>query len=179
MTAQGQVIAFPSGVCCNYTIMPQTQKIDDLPSRLTFIGVTCLGGAARRTANLVTRAYNQHLAPLGIEVTQFSILCTVALERAKSASELAELVGVERSTLARNLDRLVAAGLVASEKGDGRRLVHRLTDRGSDMVAHALPLWEKAQNELVGRLPSSRDEAIRQDLRLLRKAARGVLADSS
>jgi DNA-binding MarR family transcriptional regulator len=159
--------------------MSETGKIDDLPNRLTFIGAACLGGAARRTANLLTRAYNQKLAPLGIEVTQFSILCTVALGRAKSASELAEFVGVERSTLARNLERLIAAGLVAKEKGDGRRLVHRLTERGSETVSQALPLWEKAQNELVGRLPSSRDETIRQDLRLLRKAARGILANSS
>jgi DNA-binding MarR family transcriptional regulator len=158
--------------------MSEFRKIGDLPNRLAFIGANCLGGAARRTANLVTRAYNQHLAPLGIEVTQFSILCTIALKRAKSASELAELVGVERSTLARNLERLVVAGLVVPEKGDGRRLVHRLTDQGSEMVARALPLWEKAQNELVERLPSSRDDAIRQDLRLLRKAARGVLAKS-
>lgn len=144
---------------------------------LTLIGAACLGRAARRTANLVTRAYNQHLGPLGIEVTQFTILCTIALERAKSASELAEMVGVERSTLARNLDRLIASGLVAVEKGDGRRITHRLTDKGLDMVSEALPLWRNAQNDLLSRLPADKDEDIREDLKLLRRAARGTLAD--
>lgn len=146
---------------------------------LTLIGAACLGRAARRTANLVTRAYNHHLSPLGIEVTQFTILCTIALERAKSASELADMVGVERSTLARNLDRLVASGLVFAQKGDGRRSVHRLTDKGLDLVAEALPLWRNAQNDLLSRLPADRDEAIREDLKLLRRAARGSLADLS
>jgi DNA-binding MarR family transcriptional regulator len=166
-----------TSLCCNYTIMRGAKTIDDLPNHLTLIGATCLGRAARRTANLVTRAYNQHLAPVGLEVTQFSILCTIAMERAKSASELADLVGVERSTLARNLDRLITAGLVAVQKGDGRRLIHRLTDKGVDTIAEALPLWRKAQDDLVGRLPSATDDAIREDFRLLRRAAKGVLAE--
>jgi len=146
---------------------------------LTLIGAACLGRAARRTANLVTRAYNHHLSPLGIEITQFSILCTIALERAKSASELADMVGVERSTLARNLDRLVASGLVQAERSDGRRIVHRLTEKGLDLVADALPLWRNAQNDLLSRLPADRDGAIREDLKLLRRAARDSLEDIS
>lgn len=159
--------------CCTYTNM----STENSPVyELTLIGAACLGRAARRTANLVTRAYNHHLAPLGIEVTQFTILCTVALGRAKSASELADMVGVERSTLARNLDRLIAAGLVASEKGDGRRVTHRLTDKGLDMVSDALPLWRNAQNDLLARLPADKDGEIREDLKLLRRAARGTLA---
>jgi len=146
---------------------------------LTLIGASCLGRAARRTANLVTRAYNHHLSPLGIEVTQFTILCTIALGKAKSASELAEFVGVERSTLARNLDRLIASGLVAAEKGDGRRIIHVLTDKGLDMVSDALPLWRKAQYDILARLPADKDDEIREDFRLLRRAANGILAQTS
>jgi DNA-binding MarR family transcriptional regulator len=156
-------------------IMSRNSVVHDL----TLLGAACLGRAARRTANVVTRAYNKALAPLGIEVTQFTILCTVALEKAQSASELADLVGVERSTLARNLDRLVAAGLVATEPGDGRRVLHRITDSGADMIADALPLWRKAQDGILARLPADMDETIRADFRQLRRAANGVLADDA
>ncbi|GLS30099.1 DNA-binding transcriptional regulator, MarR family [Mesorhizobium albiziae] len=155
-----------------------SEPTDDLSGQLKFIGATCLVRSARRTANVVTRAYNQHLAPSGLEVTQFSILCTIAMELAKSASELADMVGVERSTLARNLDRLIAAGLVEAEKGDGRRLVHRLTDRGAAMIAQALPLWRQAQDDFIERLPAAKDADIRDDLKLLRRAARGILAEA-
>lgn len=143
--------------------------------QLTLIGATCLARAARRTANVVTRVYNQHLSPLGIEVTQFTILATIAMDKAQSASELAELVGVERSTLARNLERLAAAGLVEAERGSGRRLVHRLTDRGCDVLASALPLWSAAQDALLAGLPADKDGAIRDDFRLLRRAANGII----
>jgi len=152
---------------------------NSLVAELTLIGASCLGRAARRTANVVTRAYNKALGPLGIEVTQFTILCTVALEKAQSASELADLVGVERSTLARNLDRLVAGGLVAVEKGDGRKVLHRVTEAGSDMIAEALPLWRQAQDAILAKLPPEMDEAIRSDFRHLRRAANGVLAEAS
>ena len=153
---------------------------DNSPIReLVLMAATCLGRAARRTANVVTRAYNQQLSPLGLEVTQFTILCTVALERAQSSAELAELVGVERSTLARNLDRLIAAGLVAAEKGEGRRIVHRLTEKGAETVAAAIPLWRQAQEAILSRLPAEREDAIREDFRLLRRAANGVIAGTA
>lgn len=153
---------------------------DNSPVRdLVLMAATCLGRAARRTANVVTRAYNQQLSPLGLEVTQFTILCTVALERAQSSAELADLVGVERSTLARNLDRLIAMGLVVAEKGEGRRIVHRLTDRGADTLAAAIPLWRKAQDAILARLPAEKEEAIREDFRLLRRAANGLIAETA
>ena len=115
---------------------------------LTLIGAACLGRAARRTANLVTRAYNHRLGPLGIE----------------------------RSTLARNLDRLIAAGLVVAAPGDGRRVLHRLTEEGETALVEALPLWRAAQDDLLARLPGEREAAIHEDLRLLRRAARGALS---
>lgn len=154
--------------------------MENTPLReLTLIGATCLGRAARRAANLVTRVYNQRLGRIGIEVTQFTILATIALGRAKSSSELAEFVGVERSTLTRNLERLTTAGLVVAEAGNGRRVIHRLTEKGDDVLAQAVPLWREAQQDLLARLPETKDDDIREDFRLLRRAAQGLLADGN
>ncbi|MDP3896119.1 MAG: MarR family transcriptional regulator [Mesorhizobium sp.] len=141
------------------------------PQAPSEIGGACLSRAARRTANLLTRTYNAYLAPSGVEVTQFSILCTIARGNAGSASELADLVGVERSTLARNLDRLAAAGLVRAEPGEGRRIVHVLTQEGMQRIAAAQPLWRKAQDALLAELPANQDVALLDDFRLLRRAA--------
>jgi len=80
-----------------------------LVGELAEVRGTCMLYAARRTANLLTRAYNQRLAPLGLEATQFTILCAVAHGRAASATELAAVLGIERSTLTRNLERRVEA----------------------------------------------------------------------
>lgn len=134
----------------------------------------CISAALRRTANLVTRVYNAYLAPSGLEVTQYSILRKIQSGKADSASELAELVGVERSTLARNLDRLVAAGLVATRTGEGRRVRHELTPAGEQKIAAALPLWREAQRALVDGLPDGKAPTLHEELALLRKAARAA-----
>lgn len=134
----------------------------------------CISAALRRTANLVTRVYNAYLVPSGLEVTQYSILRKIQSGKAGSASELAELVGVERSTLARNLDRLVAAGLVATRTGEGRRVRHRLTPQGEARIAAALPLWREAQQALVDGLPEGKTPTLHEELALLRKAARAA-----
>ena len=137
----------------------------------------CISAALRRTANLVTRVYNAYLAPSGLEVTQYSILRKIQSGKAGSASELAELVGVERSTLARNLERLVSAGLVSAglvsaRTGEGRRVRHELTPAGSEKIDAALPLWREAQQALVRGLPEGKAPTLHEELALLRKAAR-------
>ena len=134
----------------------------------------CISAALRRTANLVTRVYNAYLAPSGLEVTQYSILRKIQSGKAGSASELAELVGVERSTLARNLERLVSAGLVSTRTGEGRRVVHLLTPAGEQKIDAALPLWREAQQALVNGLPEGKAPTLHEELALLRKAARAA-----
>ena len=134
----------------------------------------CISAALRRTANLVTRVYNAYLAPSGLEVTQYSILRKIQSGKAGSASELAELVGVERSTLARNLERLVSAGLVSTLTGEGRRVRHELTPAGEQKIDAALPLWQEAQQALVNGLPEGKAPTLHEELALLRKAARAA-----
>lgn len=134
--------------------------------------IACIGAALRRTANLVTRVYNAHLAPAGLEVTQYSILRKIQAGRAGSASELAEIVGVERSTLARNLARLEKLGLIEARAGAGRRQVHALTEAGEERLEAAAPLWREAQAALVERLSLPRTSAMLDELTALRRAAR-------
>ena len=136
--------------------------------------IACIGAALRRTANLVTRIYNAHLAPAGLEVTQYSILRKIEAGTAGSASELAELVGVERSTLARNLERLEKLGLISAQAGEGRRLIYQLTPEGAARVEAAIPLWREAQMSLVEGLPQDKARIMLDELALLRRAARAA-----
>jgi DNA-binding MarR family transcriptional regulator len=116
---------------------------------------TCLGHATRRAANALTRHYNAALAPIGLEVTQFTTLCVIAAGRAESAAALAAAVGVDRSTLARNLAVLRRDGLVEVEPGDGRRQRPHLTGAGHDRLQNGIALWREAQASLVARLGAS------------------------
>jgi len=99
----------------------------DLVSDPKVVGARCFVRAVRRTSNLVTRVYNGYFKSVGIEATQFWILCAIAASNANSATELAEVLGVEKSTLKRGLDRMIESGLIVAQRGDGRRVLVEAT----------------------------------------------------
>ena len=57
-----------------------------------------------------------------------------------------EYVGLERSTMVRNVSTLEKHGLIHVVKGKGK--VFELTEFGRDTIEKAIPIWEKAQNEI-------------------------------
>jgi DNA-binding MarR family transcriptional regulator len=66
----------------------------------------------RTAARAVTRAYDEALRPVGLRATQLSVLLAVAAEDPMSITALAKFMGMERSTLTRNLRPLEKEGLV-------------------------------------------------------------------
>ncbi|MEP3046347.1 MAG: MarR family winged helix-turn-helix transcriptional regulator [Roseibium sp.] len=136
------------------------------------MGQSCFGHSAKRTANLLTRHYNRHLAPFGLEITQAQLLAVIASGNALSASDIARYLGIERSTLARNLKPLEAAGLICREEGSGRKVVPSLTAEGQQLVGKLHSTWQCAQKELTDQLGEEAAKAIQTNLSDLRKAVR-------
>jgi DNA-binding MarR family transcriptional regulator len=113
----------------------------------------CMVSNTRMAARAVTRRYDSYLRPYGVTATQFSLLGGLREMPGATVSEVAEARGFERTTLTRNLDRLQAMGLVASasrQHGNGR--ITTVTPQGEALVAEALPLWRKAQEEMQAEL---------------------------
>ena len=109
-------------------------------------GCTCF--KVRRLARTVSRLYDQHMAEVGLKTTQYSLLKTVALGAAPLA-RLARDLGLERTTLSRNLKPLTEAGLITVERGaDARSRVVSVTARGSETLLRARSTWRRAQVEL-------------------------------
>jgi DNA-binding MarR family transcriptional regulator len=73
--------------------------------------LACSCFAARRTARTITQHYEQHMKPTGITATQFTLLVMLALAGPQPLSRLAGQLGVERTTLTRNLRLLLSRGL--------------------------------------------------------------------
>jgi len=134
------------------------------------MGRTCLGHAARRTANLLTRHYNRHMAALGLELTQAQLLAAIADGSANSAAEIARFLGIDRSTLARNLKPLEAAGLISRQQGGGRKVLPVLTPLGEAKVIEIHSTWQKAQQEVSALLGPEGADAVRAQMSTLRKA---------
>src|ERR1044072_3458150 len=66
----------------------------------------CMVSNSRMAARAITRRYDAYARPFGITSTQFSLLGTIVAAGEQTVSELAEARGVERTTLARNIDQL-------------------------------------------------------------------------
>ncbi|HKF10455.1 MAG TPA: MarR family transcriptional regulator [Xanthobacteraceae bacterium] len=120
----------------------------------------------------MTRAYDEALRPVGLRATQLSVLIAAAVDNALSITALANLMGMDRSTLTRNLRPLEAEGLITiGREGWRRSRTLEITKKGRSRLRDAMPLWEKAQRALRTKLGGRRWDVIRKDLDDLIRAA--------
>lgn len=121
----------------------------------------CLCTNLRRAARGVSRFYDGALDGFGINVAQYSLLNNLLRLDQPSISSLAEAMGLDRSTLGRNVRVLEAAGLVRLMEGDDQRnRLVQLTEAGRERLAAALPAWEAAQQRLIDRLGAQKRETL-------------------
>jgi len=129
---------------------------------------TCAAYNLRRATRLVTQAFDQALKPAGLKITQLSLLVAFLLSPGSNLAQLAGWLGMDRTTLSRNLRILQKRGLVKIEPGDDRReQLVKLTPAGKEAVKRAHPLWEQAQNKVVGALGEEKWAAMAKDLRAM------------
>jgi DNA-binding MarR family transcriptional regulator len=138
----------------------------------------CACHRLRMAARAVTRSYDAALRPLGLRATQISVLAAVAARGAVSIAELARAVGMDRSTLKRNLGPLEAEGLLAlGDEGWRRRRTLSITPQGRARIEQAFPLWEQAQKRLRRQLGKDGwDDVQRSVDQVLRSAERNTHA---
>ena len=71
----------------------------------------CISTRVRQLSRIVTRVYDDALRPLGITASQFTLLTQLAQQDGITAVEIGHTLDIEKSTLSRNLKRLLALGL--------------------------------------------------------------------
>ena len=71
--------------------------------------------AVRSAARHVTQLYDQLLAPVGLRVTQFSILAKLERKGPLTINVLADDLVMDRTTLGRNIRPLERDGLISVE----------------------------------------------------------------
>ncbi|WP_036986908.1 MarR family winged helix-turn-helix transcriptional regulator [Pseudomonas sp. URMO17WK12:I4] len=113
----------------------------------------CLCTRLRRASRGVSKLYDDALSGVGLSVAQYSLLRHLQRLDQPSITDVADAVGLERSTLGRNLRLLEGRGLVALADGaDQRNRLVSLTIRGEKLLAEALDAWQGVQLELKQRL---------------------------
>jgi DNA-binding MarR family transcriptional regulator len=108
----------------------------------------CIALRVRRMSRIITRIYDDALRPLGLTASQFTLLTSLAMQDGVTASEVGFDLDIEKSTLSRNLKRLLALGLIIMDPPAGRRGrgLH-LTPKGEEAIRAAYPLWRATQSK--------------------------------
>jgi DNA-binding MarR family transcriptional regulator len=113
----------------------------------------------------VTRVYDDMLRPVGLRATQLVVLVAVGSGEAVSITALAKLMGMDRSTLTRNLAPLEREGLIrVGKEGWRRSRTVEITKKGSGRLRQATSLWERAQDNLRQKLGIRKWSTIRAGL---------------
>lgn len=115
---------------------------------------TCVCLGVQRAARGVARRYDEALRSTGLTSGQFTILSSLLREEPTPIGSLAELLGLDRTTLNRNLRPLESENLVStvSDPKDARVRRVQLTSAGRRRLEAAIPLWRKIQSDSNGRL---------------------------
>ena len=106
----------------------------------------CLATRVRQLSRIVTRVYDDAMRPLGITGSQFTLLTQLGQQDGITAVEIGYSLDIEKSTLSRNLKRLLTLELIEMDPPAGRRGrgLH-LTPKGQAMIKDAYPVWNEAQ----------------------------------
>lgn len=127
----------------------------------------------RRAARQVSQIYDHELAAAGLSLNEYSILRHAERGGPRLLGELADSLGMERTTLTRNLKPLLEAGWLKEARGeDARQRLISVTASGRQRIASAKPHWLRAQRRIEASYGAARTERLRMDLDLLDSALR-------
>src|SRR5215207_9565843 len=122
-------------------------------TKLREVARACACANLRKAARAVTQLFDAALTPSGLKATQFTLLVTSRLSGDTTINGLAERMAMDRTTLSRNLKPLVRKGLLeVSPGGDGRTRLVSISPEGERALDEAYPMWQAAQEEVVGAL---------------------------
>ena len=141
----------------------QQEAVEETRRQARGMADRCLGRRISRLHRLVSRHFDAELREFGLTLPQLEILSEMALVGAPARpSEIAGWLGLERSTISRNLDGLTQRGYVraAATSSTGRTTRVVVTDAGCRALADAEPAWQRAQAWLDGAVDANAVEAL-------------------
>ena len=125
----------------------------------------CLCLHTQRAARVLARRFDEALRAFNLTNGQFSLLMSLNRASPPGIGESAAFLAMDRTTLARNLEPLQRDGLVEVKPGKDQRMrLVRLTTKGADLLAQAIPIWEEGQQSIIDHLGVARWTALMGDL---------------
>ncbi len=122
-----------------------------------------------RASQVADDSFSGHDATGELTARQYIVLAAIAAREGSSQTTIADMTGIDRSTLADVIGRLQRKGFVARKrtKQDARAYAVRLTDAGQRLLATARPIAEMVDNQLISAIPSQKRGEFVKQLRMI------------
>ncbi len=119
-----------------------------------------------RAGQCAAEVFQAELGSGDLTPRQFAVLITVSTNEGLSQTHLVERTGIDRSTLADIVRRMLKKGLLQRRrtKEDARAYAVKLTDEGWRVLKSAEPLSRKVDERILSALPAGQRDRFVQDL---------------
>lgn len=112
----------------------------------------CVVWKIRRAARVLTRIYDEALAPSGLTSVQLGTLDALSDMGPCTLAQIAEANGHEKSATWRGLQPLIRKSLVRQSQTPGRAGRYEISETGAEVLGTALEHWRVVQAKVVAEL---------------------------
>jgi DNA-binding MarR family transcriptional regulator len=133
-----------------------------------------------RVLQLALDIYAEETGTGAITQRQFAVLTAVARNEGLTQTDLVKATGIDRSTLADMVARMIAKGLLERERSslDARANTVRLTEQGRAELDASTPKVEAADRRILALLPQGKRDSFLTVLRAMTHKAEAAQAEA-
>lgn len=110
----------------------------------------------RRLERATSSIFRKHLLPFDITESQLSVLFVLSKNDGLTQKQLSEFALLEKSTISRNLARLIKKDFITRQNFP----LIQLTEKGKAFVESVIPAWETAMQEIKEILSADGENAL-------------------
>ncbi|CAM8280972.1 MAG: MarR family winged helix-turn-helix transcriptional regulator [Pseudobdellovibrionaceae bacterium] len=121
-----------------------------LPISATKISKECICFSLKKAERLISRRYDEALAPFGLRNGQFSMLICISGANLINIQSIAHQLNMDRTTTTAALKPLEKRKLIkiTASKEDSRVKLVSITPLGISLLTKAIPAWQKIQDQM-------------------------------
>ncbi|NQY31457.1 MAG: MarR family transcriptional regulator [Flavobacteriaceae bacterium] len=123
----------------------------------------CISGKIMRINRITANIFRKHLAPFKVTDSQLTLLFVLTKAGGLTQKQLSDFVYLEKSSLNRNLKRLVDKEYLSRNNFP----IIEITHQGKIFVEEIIPEWEKAMTEIRAVIGEDGEQSISKVLTLL------------
>ena len=119
---------------------------------------TCYCTNLRRSANAMSEFYDSALKEAELTISQYYLLVNLSRLGKANITHWSEQVGLDRSTMVRNIKPLQSHGLIEGTEGHGKTFA--LSKKGRHALDTATVIWQQMQEKMEQFLGKEAADAI-------------------